>query len=146
MQALSCALTRNGEGVPCQAKAVRSLCSWLRPPKPALSPQQSSLPGGASQLRNQRRCARRERSFQLSERTLGEQAWGRAGVPSEAKNHELKSTWQELRILGAARSREKRASQSQGGRMSVVRTHKEFQCFLTACCLLQNFLRSQVVY
>lgn len=73
-------------------------------PKPALSPQQSSLPGGVSQLWNQRSCARGEISFPAQQKNKAwKESWGRVKVQSKAKSHEMKSTWHKLRVLATAR-------------------------------------------
>lgn len=121
-QVLSCALPRiRGRcSLPGQGSEVSVFLAEA--PKPVLSPQHSSLPGGVSQMWNQRSCARRERSFPTQHKN---KSWrvslGRVGVQSKAKNHELTSTWQELRILRTARSKGKWMSRKSGGRMSVIR-------------------------
>lgn len=122
LQVLSCALPR-----------IRGRCS---PPgrgnevsvflaeasRPALSPQQSSLPGGVSQLWNQRSCARGERSLPTQQRNKSwRERWRRVGVQRKARNREIKSTWQELRILATTRSRGKWMSRKLGGRMRLTR-------------------------
>lgn len=103
IQVLSCALPRiGGRCSPGQGSEVSVFLAEA--PKPALSPQQSSLPGRVSQLWNQRSCARVSFPTQQKNKCWRETS-GR--VQSKAKNHEIKSTWQELKILAIERCRGK---------------------------------------
>lgn len=87
MQVLSCALPR-----------IRGRCSPLgqgsevsvflaEAPKPVLSLQQSSLPGGGVTAVESRSCARGEKKvFQISKRTsLGEKELGESGSPKQGQ-------------------------------------------------------------
>lgn len=108
VQVLSCALPRSRGRCSPTGQCTEASVFLAESSKPALSPPQSSLPGGASQLWNQRSCARGEISFPTQQKNKAwRENWGWVRVQSKAKSHEMKSTWQKLRILATARSMEK---------------------------------------
>lgn len=94
LQVLFCVLPRIGGRCSPPGQGSEVSVFLAEAPRSVLSPPQSSLPGGVSQLWNQRSCARGEKKvFQLSKRTsfgtreLGESASPKQGWESWNKVH-----------------------------------------------------------
>lgn len=84
MRLLSCALPRIGGGV-LQAKAVRSLCSWLRPQAISVSIAEVPARWGVRAVESEKLCKRRNKfSKSVIEQDL-ERELGKSGSPKQSQ-------------------------------------------------------------
>lgn len=107
MQVLSCALPRirGRYSLPGQGSEVSVfLAEAPKPVSPAELPARCSV----TAVESEKLCKRRKKSFPTQQKNKSwSEGSGRVQAQSKAKNHEIKSTWQELRILATVRTRGK---------------------------------------
>lgn len=84
VQALSCTLPRNGEGVLHQPKAVRPLCSWLRPPSQLCLHSRAPCQVGRHS-RGIREVVQEEKGVSNSAQELLESRLGECGSPERGQ-------------------------------------------------------------